>query len=239
MIRRLFPLFIVVLFVACEDEEIVPIENRQVQEQDNTADTSSLNYLALGDSYTIGEGVLPEQKWPEQLADSLVKRNIVINDLKVIAQTGWTTANLITAIAFENPADYDIVSLLIGVNNQYLKLPLDQYREEFQQLLQRAIELTKENDPRAVFVLSIPDYGYTPFGELNQEVISNEIDEYNAINFQISSSYGVNYFNITEISRRNDSDLVASDNLHPSAKQYSLWVERILQRAEFVLSLQE
>ncbi|MEI9919756.1 MAG: SGNH/GDSL hydrolase family protein [Bacteroidota bacterium] len=192
---------------------------------------STTKYLALGDSYTIGESVTEGERWPVQLAEALRKKGREIEGPKIIATTGWRTDNLGNAINIANlKPEYGLVSLLIGVNNQYQGKPIDQFRKEFEELLNVAIRLAqgkKEN----VFVVSIPDYGYTPFGKPNQPKISKELDDYNNISKTITEKYGVKYFYITEISRRglDDPGLVASDDLHPSGKQYGQWVDLILK----------
>jgi lysophospholipase L1-like esterase len=187
-------------------------------------------YLALGDSYTIGESVAEQDRWPNQLLDSLRGRGIEFSKAAIIATTGWRTDDLKSAVAAAHlKNNYGLVSLLIGVNNQYQGKPVDQYAVEFEDLLKTAIQLAggkKEN----VFVVSIPDYGYTPFGKAKQSVISPAIDEFNAINLKITQKHGIRYVNITDISRRGlqQPDLVAADGLHPSSKMYALWVERIV-----------
>lgn len=181
-------------------------------------------FLALGDSYTIGESVAESERWPNQLAAKLK-----IPQPKIIATTGWRTDNLKDAIdAASLKPEYDLVSLLIGVNNQYQGKPIEVYEREFEELLQTAIKLAK-GKKKNVFVVSIPDYGFTPFGKAKQEKISEELDQYNAINKHIAAKYGVKYFNITEISRKGfeDAELVATDGLHPSGKMYGQWVELI------------
>ena len=190
---------------------------------------TSLKYLALGDSYTIGESVTEAERWPNQLVDALAKKGIAIAKPTIIATTGWRTDNLMNAITIANPSnDYDIVSLLIGVNNQYQGKSADQYAIEFEELLKTATRLAKGKKDN-VFVVSIPDYGYTPFGQSKQQKISAELDQFNAINRLITEKHGIKYVNITDISRNGltDPTLVASDNLHPSGKMYGLWAERI------------
>jgi lysophospholipase L1-like esterase len=188
-------------------------------------------FLALGDSYTIGESVKEEERWPELLATELRKKGKSIEKPRIIATTGWRTDQLKKAIEEANlKPEYDLVSLLIGVNNQYQGKSAESYAPEFEELLNIAIKLAggkKEN----VFVVSIPDYGFTPFGQPKQEQISKALDEYNAINKKITENAGVQYFNITNISRKGfeQPDLVADDTLHPSGVQYKLWVERILE----------
>lgn len=186
-------------------------------------------YLALGDSYTIGESVLEAERWPNQLAEKLNQKNILVAKPTIIATTGWRTDNLSNAMTIAKlKPEYDLVSLLIGVNNQYQGKPSDQYAKEFEELLKASIALAKGKSEN-VFVVSIPDYGFTPFGEKNKEKISGEVDIFNAINKRIAEQYKVKYINITDISRKGleDGSLVAGDRLHPSGKMYSLWVERI------------
>jgi len=181
-------------------------------------------FLALGDSYTIGESVAEPERWPNQLAAKLK-----IPQPTIIATTGWRTDNLKDAIeAASLKPEYDLVSLLIGVNNQYQGKPIEVYEREFEELLQTAIKLAK-GKKKNVFVVSIPDYGFTPFGKAKQEKISTELDQYNAINKSIAAKYNIQYFDITPISRKGfeDTELVAADGLHPSGKMYAQWVELI------------
>ncbi len=188
-----------------------------------------MEYLALGDSYTIGESVMQAERWPNQLSDSLTKRGWQIEKPTIIATTGWRTDNLKNAINIANlKPEYDLVSLLIGVNNQYQGKSSKEYEAEFEQLLKIAIHLAKGKKEN-VFVVSIPDYGYTPFGKPKQEKISSAIDEFNEINARITYKHQIQYFDITAISRDGlkDTSLVASDGLHPSGKMYSYWVELI------------
>lgn len=191
----------------------------------------SLQYLALGDSYTIGESVKATERWPVQLARALTERGYRVANPKIIAVTGWRTDNLKNGINIAQLGKYyDMVSLLIGVNNQYQGKPLDQYAEEYEDLLKNAIQLAggkKDN----VFVVSIPDYGFTPFGKAKQNQISKELDEFNQVNKRITEQYNVAYFDITDISRKGleNPELVATDGLHPSGTQYTLWVERIMK----------
>jgi lysophospholipase L1-like esterase len=188
-----------------------------------------LKYLALGDSYTIGESVPEADRWPNQLAALLNNKGKNIEKPRIIATTGWRTDNLKNAmnIAKLKP-EYNLVSLLIGVNNYYQGKPVEQFAVEFEDLLNTAIQLAggkKEN----VFVVSIPDYGYTPFGKPKQEQITKGIDEFNSVSKKIADKLQVKYINITDISRKgfDQPDLVANDGLHPSGKMYALWVERI------------
>jgi len=193
----------------------------------SVTDTSVKSYLALGDSYTIGQSVPESDRFPNQVARLLRGENIKIDDPKIIATTGWTTGNLINALNLSPPQKkYSFVSLLIGVNNQYQGKSIDEYKVEFTLLLNRSIEYA--GNKRKVFVLSIPDYSVTPFASnSDKKKIASEIDSFNAINKEISYQLGVNYLDITAISREalNDATLIATDGLHPSGKQYKRWAE--------------
>ncbi len=200
----------------------------------------SVKYLALGDSYTIGQSVCEACRFPEQLKSGLKTIYPQTNfSLKVIARTGWTTANLISAINNENPdADYDLVTLLIGVNNQYQQMDFSVYQKEFPQLLDKAITLAK-GDKKNVIVVSIPDYAYTPFASnytsANRTKVSIEIDQYNTFAENTCTSKGVSFISITDISRQSNSNLVASDGLHPSETAYKLFVDRMLPQVKMIL----
>lgn len=195
-----------------------------------TAPTVATKFLALGDSYTIGESVPEQERWPVQLVKVLNERGQKIEAPRIIATTGWRTDQLKKAIIDANLRnEYGMVSLLIGVNNQYQKKTAESYAPEFEELLNMAVALAggkKEN----VFVVSIPDYGYTPFGKPRQEEISKAIDQFNAINLSITTKMGIKYVNITDLTRDGltKPEYVAGDGLHPSGVMYSLWVERIL-----------
>lgn len=191
----------------------------------------AIKFLALGDSYTIGESVAEHQRWPLQLTEALKERKYICEAPAIIATTGWRTDELMGAIAKQRPSkDFDLVSLLIGVNNQYQGRSIAEYKKDLSKLLDIAIKHAG-GDKSRVFVLSIPDYGYTPFGKQKQKIISKQIDAFNEVNKSLTEKNGVTYINITDLSRRglDDPELVASDGLHPSAKMYTLWVERILQ----------
>ena len=200
-----------------------------------------LRYLALGDSYTIGESVAVDERWPVQLVAALRGQGIVIADPEIVAKTGWTTAELAEGIAQAQPeGPYDLVSLLIGVNNQYRGLSEEQYREQFVGLLETAVTLAN-NNPNRVFVVSIPDWGVTPFGQRRDfREVSAAIDAFNAINQEETESRGIIYIDITPISRQapDDRSLIANDGLHPSGEMYRQWIELILPEAERLL-LQE
>jgi lysophospholipase L1-like esterase len=194
----------------------------------NNIPTKTISYLALGDSYTIGQSVSASERYPVILSEELKKNNIEVAGPEIIATTGWTTANLKNGIVNTGISgnEYDLVSLLIGVNNYYQGRSLEEYKVQFKELLLMSVDFAGGNKNK-VFVVSIPDYGYTPFGQSNQAVISAGVDQFNAANKHITDSIGVAYFDITPISRNGLSDpaLVANDGLHPSGKMYQQWVD--------------
>lgn len=195
------------------------------------------SYLALGDSYTIGEGVPVEGRWPMRLAAALRAQGLALADPTILATTGWTTDELSSAMdtaAFAPP--YELVSLLIGVNNQYRGRPADEYRGEFRRLLERAVTLAGAR-PGRVLVLSIPDWGVTPFASgsgRDTARIAAELDAYNAIAREETIRAGAAFVDITPISRDYPA-LLADDGLHPSAAQYALWAEAALPVARRLL----
>lgn len=194
--------------------------------------------LCLGDSYTIGERVAPEDAFPSQVVLQLHLRGIYFYKPTIIATTGWTTDELMSAVEQANITDtYDIVTLLIGVNNQYRGRDAEEYRQQFVALLQKAISFSRVG-PKSVVVMSIPDWGATPFAEgRNREQIAADIDQFNAINREESVKHSVHYIDVTAISRRglNDPSLLTDDGLHPSAKMYRQWAELLSRLIEKIL----
>ncbi|MEA2338602.1 MAG: hypothetical protein QOE82_2609 [Thermoanaerobaculia bacterium] len=197
--------------------------------------TPSPRFLALGDSYTIGESVAVADRWPNQLAHQLAQHGWTVQDPQIIAKTGWTTDELSSAIDAAKPSGrFDLVTLLIGVNNQYRGRDAEQYRKEFAALLKRAIGFAG-GDAKRVVVVSIPDWGVTPFAASRDRAkIAAEIDRFNAINAEETKRAGAKYADITPISRKSPT-LVAPDGLHPSAAMYAQWVTVILPQAEAAL----
>lgn len=198
-------------------------------------ENKAYTYLALGDSYTIGESVLENERFPVQLVDSLANYNLSVETPNIIATTGWTTDELAAGIeeATLQPP-YDLVTLLIGVNNQYRGRSVENYREEFVALLQQAIEFAGGH-PEQVVVVSIPDWGVTPFAEgRDREQIAKEIDQYNQVNKEESLKAVTGYVDVTPISREaaSDSSLVAEDGLHPSGEMYARWVELLIPEVQ-------
>lgn len=196
----------------------------------------TIRYLALGDSYTIGESVSENERWPVQLMEALktsppFDQSGANIELTLVARTGWTTDELWKGIEQTGVTPpYDLVSLLIGVNNQYRGRPIDEYREQFRFLLGKAIQYAG-NDSKKVFVVSIPDWGVTPFAAGRDSAqIAADIDAFNAVNREEAEAAGVAYIDITPYSRAaaNNQSLIAPDGLHPSGKMYAGWVELIL-----------
>lgn len=194
-----------------------------------------IKYLALGDSYTIGESVQEFERWPDILVEKLTSKGVAISLDKIIATTGWTTDELIAAINTQTDelksSNYGLVSLLIGVNNQYRGYSIAQYEKEFESLLSTAIDLAGKKS-KNVFVVSIPDYGVTPFAldnGKNTALIAKELALYNQTARKITEKYGVNFYDITPISLKAlwDKAYIAEDLLHPSGKMYADWVDYI------------
>ena len=254
----LFPslMFLALIVVSCTpetDQDPVPQAHLPgpAEEEDENEDPTEgedelgdapevVKYLALGDSYTIGEGVPDSGDWPNQLTAALetLLPESQIEPARIIATTGWTTSNLNAGMDAEqiDTSSFDLVSLLIGVNNQYQGLSLEAYEVEFEALLQRAVDLAGGQTNR-VFVVSIPDYGYTPFGQPNQASISSELALFNASCSTLTANAGIAHYNITPISQQwpQSENWVAPDGLHPSGAQYSAWVNSFADAVEMQL----
>jgi lysophospholipase L1-like esterase len=197
-------------------------------------------FLALGDSYTIGEGVAPGERWPVQLAARLRGESVDIADPQIVATTGWTTDELSLAVATtEFTPPYALVTLLIGVNNQYRGRGVDEYRAQFRDLLQRAIRLAGGVATR-VIVVSIPDWGVTPFAareDRDAAGIAREIDAFNAAASAETAKAGAAWVDVTAISRMAESrQELVNDGLHPSGTQYARWTDAILPVARVILT---
>ena len=202
----------------------------------------NMRFLALGDSYTIGEGVAEDERWPVQLARLLRDDGFDVDEPEIIAQTGWTTDELDAGIdagidAAAPTGPFELVSLLIGVNNQYRGRPVEEYRGEFGALLGRAAALAGGSAAR-VLVLSVPDWGVTPFAEgRDRGAIATEIDAFNAVNRAECEAGGARYVDVTPISRlaAGEASLLAEDRLHPSGEMYRRWAEAALPAARAAL----
>jgi lysophospholipase L1-like esterase len=197
-----------------------------------------MRYLALGDSYTIGEGVRPEERWPLKLAALLRQQGFDLGPPQIIAITGWTTDELSAGIDYAAPlGPFDLVSLLIGVNNQYRGRDLEEYRAQFAALLERAIGFAGGQAGRVV-VLSIPDWSVTPFArDRDLSAIAAAIGRFNAANASVTQRAGARYVDVTPASRlaAGDRGLLAADGLHPSGKQYAEWARLALPQAQAAL----
>jgi lysophospholipase L1-like esterase len=238
---RLTVLTVLGLCISCRSEpDVAEVPGNTSQNSEpvklKPVHTHKYSYLALGDSYTIGEKVSPSQNYPGQLSKALRDKKIDIDDPEIIAVTGWTTANLLRAISASPPVlgKYDLVTLLIGVNNQFQGLPMPIFIKEFGTLLKEAVGFAGGKASNVV-VISIPDWGVTPFGKSRSpEQIGQQIDEYNRQSKAMCAAEGIAYVDITPTSKKaaDDATLVAPDGLHPSAAMYSLWIPLILQEAE-------
>ncbi|SHI39164.1 SGNH/GDSL hydrolase family protein [Algibacter luteus] len=229
------------LFGCSSDYEVLPItestsintSSEPTEEETNVPESSIVKILSLGDSYTYGTNVCPSCSFPEQLKSQLRLRiESSVTQLKIIAQSRWTTTNLIDAINTDSSSnEYDLVTLLIGVNNQYQRKPFSLYEKEFPLLVNNAI--AKANgDKSQVIVISIPDYAYTPLGQGNT-LISNDIDKYNNYAENYCMQNNISYLYITDITRQGlvNPALVTFDGLHPSELAYSKFVDRLLPLA--------
>lgn len=211
------------------------ISTQNISKQNQDMDSNGLTYLALGDSYTIGEGVAAKDRYPHQAVEMLKESGINFSEPKIIATTGWTTDELAKGIqaADIKGKNYDLVTILIGVNNQFRGRPVENYQKEFRQLLEDGITFAK-GDKSHVVVLSIPDWGVTPFAVnrgSDQEKVALEIDLYNKAKKAIAEEMGVDYIDITEHYRINGMkpESVVSDNLHPSGLIYQYWAEKLVE----------
>lgn len=219
--RRFVILFICGALFSCQKPaglEILP-----------TDDSTSISWLALGDSYTIGQGVNATERFPAQTLDLLKLRSIKTAQLTYIATTGWTSAELDKSISQQNLAYYDFVTVLIGVNDQFQGIDTSTYNKNFKSILNRAIQATR-GESQHVLVLSIPDYSLTPEGKkLDTTKIKREIDLFNSLNKKVAKDYKCQYLDITVLGReaKSNPSWVAKDGLHPSALAYKKWAEQI------------
>lgn len=234
--HRIFILMLVGL-MSCEQnrsEYIAPVNpNIKTVVNPNPNPAAELRYLALGDSYTIGQSVDASERWPVQLTALLRESGYNYKDPRIVARTGWTTDQLETAIDDANIQEkYDLVTLLIGVNDQYRGRNVEDFRTRYIDVLNKAIALAN-NNPKNVIVVSIPDWGVSPFAEnRDRDKISQEIDLYNRVKKEETIKKQVQFINITAISRQalNNDSYIASDNLHFSGAMYKLWANEILSK---------
>ena len=223
--KKIYFLFLSIILFSCSST--VDVRNNPEPQNPN------YTYLALGDSYTIGESVVETERWPVQLAEQLRGRGYKMAAPKIIAKTGWTTEDLLRGIENELDVqrDFDLVSILIGVNNQYQGKLITEYEKQLRTIFRKAVNHSKTQE-NGVFAVSIPDYGYTPFGSSNQEDITEEINRFNEVFRRVAEEFNVPFYNITPISRdaAENPDLVASDGLHPSGLMYKYWVDQFVNQ---------
>tara|TARA_B100000035_G_scaffold297498_1_gene290320 strand:+ start:1647 stop:2384 length:738 start_codon:yes stop_codon:yes gene_type:complete len=238
LIRSIF-ISILLLILSCNpqnntynDIDYIENDNSEFNEIDliNSA-ISKFSFLALGDSYTIGEGVDENERWPNQFVEYAYENGLDFEKPEIIAETGWKTYDLLNAINQKNfNKKYDYISLLIGVNNQFNSRSIDEFEEDLNKLMYKMNSLKKNNGN--IIIISIPDWGYTPFGKsYDRESISSEINLFNNSLINFTKNNGLKYVDVTEISRRalNESNLLTSDNLHPSGLMYLEWVKKIYE----------
>lgn len=189
-----------------------------------------MRFLALGDSYTIGEGVSEGERWPNQLVARLLDDGLAITDLRVIGRTAWTADELADAIDAENPqGPFDLVTLMVGVNDQYRSRPVDAFAPEYAKLLDRARAFAAGRAWRTI-AISIPDWGATPYAAgRDRDLIAREIEAYNARSRDLAARAGVHWVDVTPASRAvlDDPSLVTADGLHPAGRMYTRWAELI------------
>ena len=249
MMLKLVLMLSAILLFGCRGQPAAgtsPLDSPLVDQQAGTkpgalpGEGAPLRYLALGDSYTIGEAVLEVDRWPNQFADLLRVAGYAIDDPQIVARSGWTADELAAGLQQAGIAPpYDLVSVLIGANNQFRGYSLESYSRELAALLEQAVAYAG-NRPGRVLVLSIPDWSMTPVGsQFDRQLIAGEIDAFNRVISREAERLGVRFIDITPISRNaeNDPDLVSLDGLHPSGKMYAQWAGLVLQEA--VLALQE
>ena len=233
--------FLLILFARCDNSiiytnEISDQSSTEIIDDNNnknfiSPNNESYSFLALGDSYTVGEGVSYEESWPSQFVDYALDRGIDFKNPELIAQTGWKTYDLLNAIKSSNlSVKYDFISLLIGVNNQFNSRPLSEFEDDLNEILTEINYLKKGNSK--VIVISIPDWGYSPYGSsYDRDRISDEIDQFNNILKKISEQNNLNFVDVTQISRLaiKEPNLISEDKLHPSGLMYLEWVEKIYE----------
>ena len=240
-IHLIFKIFFLLIFInGCTSNTNYNDENLDIDTDDfsdslivednlNNQRESPYSFIALGDSYTIGEGVNEDERWPNQFVDVAYENGVDFDQPMIIAETGWKTYDLLNAINQTNfTKKYDYISLLIGVNNQFNSRPIDEFEEDLNKLMDE-MKRIKKNDGN-IIIISIPDWGYTPFGQSNDmSNISEKINLFNSSLRKFASTNDLKYVDVTEISRRaiNEPDLITNDNLHPSGIMYLEWAKKI------------
>ena len=241
--RLIFKIFfLTTLMSGCESNNSFNDEDLNINGEDNIDSLilednlsksleSSYSFIALGDSYTIGEGVNENERWPNQFVDFAYENGVDFDQPMIIAETGWKTYDLLNAINQTSFAKkYDYVSLLIGVNNQFNSRPIDEFEEDLNKLMDEMKKIKKNNG--SIIIISIPDWGYSPFGESSDMIdISAQIDLFNSSLRKFATDNNLKYVDVTEISRRgiNEPNLISGDSLHPSGIMYLEWAKKIYE----------
>lgn len=234
---RLLVIISAVFFFSGCKKEVLPGSTSLINSNSVFYSTPINTMLALGDSYTIGEGVYDLERFPTKTARILSGEGIPFLTPTYIASTGWTTGHLRMGVEYYKPEKHTVVTLLIGVNDQYLGLDLEKYREGFEELVKKSIALAYDRS-KCVFVLSIPDYSVTPRVQFADTArISAEINSFNEVNKEVAQKYQCNYLYITDLTKeaKNDRSLLASDGLHPSGKEYEKWAQLLAPMIKNVL----
>jgi lysophospholipase L1-like esterase len=237
-LSRVLLFFAGILFLAAcsssETEEAEDVPSPKIP----ASPTANASYLALGDSYTIGESVPATERWPVHLASMLVPEGITVGEPRIIAQTGWTTANLLQQVKSQNFAGgYGLVSLMIGVNNQYQGRSLEEFRGQFKELLTLSTAIAR-NDAKNVLVLTIPDWGATPFGaDRDRAAVSAQIKRFNDVIKAEAQAAGITVIDVYDLSLavKDSPQLLAPDGLHYSGAMHRLWAQRVLPEARKIL----
>ena len=231
--------FLLTVLKACESSTSYNDDNLNIdrdessndyilEENINSLSDSLYSFIALGDSYTVGEGVNEDERWPNQFVDLANENGFDFDQPVIIAETGWKTYDLLDSINQTNfSSKYDYISLLIGVNNQFNSRPINEFEEDLNKLMN---EIRIKKDDGSIIIISIPDWGYTPFAEsVEMSDISEKIDLFNSSLIKFAATNDLKYVDVTEISRRaiNEPDLITDDNLHPSKTMYSEWANKI------------
>ena len=224
-------------FLSChlEKESTSTLDTYETSENEIN---KKINFIALGDSYTIGEGISYSANWPNQLTFELRSNHDFEISTDIVAETGYRVIDLTSSLRNRSfDQTYSLVSIMIGVNDQFIGIPIERFRSDLVSLVE-FIKAEPSFTNSKIFFVSIPDWGYTPFGtNYDLNAVSISIDNYNAVIKSISTQFNIEYIDITRISRksRNDWSLVISDGLHPNEKMYSSWVELILSRVLIML----
>lgn len=233
--KSILGFFFLFFLLSCKKEEEILVQKGV--EGYNGEIVKPLTWLALGDSYTIGQGVKEQERFPAQAVKLLDDRNFSVNELNYIAVTGWTTNDLMVGLDYYKPKSHTIVSLLIGVNDQYTEWDTVGYRARLSVLIKRSIVLAY-NKPNHVFVLSIPDYSVTPFARFHDaKEIARQINQFNHIVYEVTEEFGCPFIDITPFTREaiNNPSLICDDNLHPSGYDYARWAEKLVTAIRGVL----